>query len=357
LTAEHPFVTVNILAYNRREALRTSLREILDLDYPAQRLEVIVVDNASSDGTAEMLQRDFPSVRVVRMDDNVGVSGWNRGFALGRGDYFLVLDDDCYISGGDLSRAITAAQEDRADLVSFRVKSSEVDDYYFDEDEYRAGMLGFWGCSALISRDAVEALGGFDPRIFLWPHELEFTMRLLDRGFRHTFLPEVTSVHMKAPLEFSLDRYRTHFRNFAYTATKLMQWRDLVPALGHMCLDVLLGAARHGIGVLGALVDVLSGVRAGLAVRRPVRPIVSRAYRDNYLVFVNPVQFLRRPTERFKIGGGQPDSPRHFETWFGRRERFFPRERATIEFGHAGAGRRGDRTPAGVGPSRSASEA
>jgi len=50
-----PSVTMNVLAYNRREALRTTLAEILALDYPPHRLEVVVVDNASDDATGAIL--------------------------------------------------------------------------------------------------------------------------------------------------------------------------------------------------------------------------------------------------------------------------------------------------------------
>ncbi len=105
-----PLVTVNILAYNRREEVRQTLQKITtELAYPRERLEVIVVDNASTDATRDMLAREFPSVRLIANPSNEGIAGWNRGFEAGRGDYFLVLDDDCYITGDSLQRAIRAA--------------------------------------------------------------------------------------------------------------------------------------------------------------------------------------------------------------------------------------------------------
>src|SRR4051794_19920669 len=119
-----PLVTVNVLAHNRRTDLATTLRVLRDdLDYPSEALELIVVDNASTDGTAEMLARDFPDVRVIE-GPNVGAAGWTRGFEAGRGDFFLVLDDDCYLSGDSLRAAVEAAEREGADLVSFRVVSS-----------------------------------------------------------------------------------------------------------------------------------------------------------------------------------------------------------------------------------------
>src|SRR5215212_701428 len=115
-----PTVTIVFLVYNRREELRRSLREMTErADYPGDRLDVIVVDNASEDGSAEMVRSEFPDVRLVRRERNVGVSGWNDGFAAARGDWVLALDDDCYLPPDGLGRALAAASEHRADLVSF----------------------------------------------------------------------------------------------------------------------------------------------------------------------------------------------------------------------------------------------
>src|SRR4051794_16334601 len=112
-----PLVTVAILAYNRRDALAVTLDKVLgELDHPADRLEVIVVDNASDDGTAEMVRERFPSVTVIRNEENVGIGGWNRAFEAGRGDWFLVLDDDCYPPPDALRRGFVAAARHGADL-------------------------------------------------------------------------------------------------------------------------------------------------------------------------------------------------------------------------------------------------
>src|SRR3954451_13295931 len=95
--ARLPRVTLAILAYNRRDAVCDTLRKMLeDLDYPGE-LEPIVVDNASTDGTHELIAKEFPDVDVIRTERNLGASAWNRALAAGTGDWFLILDDDCYL--------------------------------------------------------------------------------------------------------------------------------------------------------------------------------------------------------------------------------------------------------------------
>ena len=106
-TTRWPSVTIVFLVFNRREELRESLARMLsDSGYPSDRLHMIVVDNASTDGSGDMVRSEFPDVRVITHDRNVGVSGWNAGFAAAEGDWVLALDDDCYLPTDGLARAV-----------------------------------------------------------------------------------------------------------------------------------------------------------------------------------------------------------------------------------------------------------
>lgn len=296
--SEDPLVTVNILSHNRRREVAASLTTMAaKLDYPAERLELIVVDNDSTDGTREMLRRDFPEVRLIE-NRNAGVAGWTRGFEAGAGAWFLILDDDCYVEGDALTRAIAEAEAHRADLVSFRVVSSQDPSFEFNA-HYRVGLLSFWGCAALVSRRAIDKLEGFDPNIFLWGNELEFTMRLLDEGLRHLFLPEVTAVHMKPPPGRYPDAaHRLHTRHVAYVAAKLLRPPDAALVLANVASKLALELVRRPSRRRSARA-LASGACAGWRARAPVRPGVSRLYRRNFRDFSSPLRYLGRPRERF----------------------------------------------------------
>src|SRR5919202_3724556 len=154
--ARWPSVTIVFLVHNRREQLRESMRRMLvDSDYDADRVDVVVVDNASTDGSAAMVRDEFPQARLIEHATNVGVSGFNSGFAVARGDWVLALDDDCYLPPDGLRRAIAAATERDADLVSFGVTSSVDPSYRYDRIAYRTGLLTFWGCAVLMRRRVV----------------------------------------------------------------------------------------------------------------------------------------------------------------------------------------------------------
>jgi GT2 family glycosyltransferase len=321
-----PLITVAVLAYNRRDMVAVTLGKVFGaLDYPADRLEVIVVDNASTDGTAEMVRERFPQARVLRSEENVGIASLNRAFEQARGEWVLVLDDDCYMEGDGLRRAVAEAASRDADLVSFSVDSSEPGQVF--SDFYCTGMLLFWACSVLFSRRAIERLGGFDGRMFIWGNEVEFTMRLLDAGLTHLHMPDVRSVHMK-PLPGLTEHFNTrNLRNLAYVAGKLLRPADAAVAAWNLVVQALISALRYR-GFAGGALAVLEGFRAGLAVRRPVRPAVSRLYRRNFIEFSSQVRLWPR-LRHVLVDRGRPGTDFRHAYW-SQRPRLYPPHGAAI---------------------------
>jgi GT2 family glycosyltransferase len=335
-----PTVTIVFLVYNRRDELRTSLRKMLhEADYDRDRLDVIVVDNASEDGSSAMVEDEFPDVRVIRREVNCGVSAWNDGFAVARGDWVLALDDDCYLPPDGLRRAVAAAQAQSADLVSFAVESAYDATVRFDQ-RYRTGLLTFWGCAVLMRREVLEALDGFDPRIFIWAHELEFMLRFFDRGFRHLHMPEVTAVHIKAVVGHWTDMprqpaYRVNARHWAYIAAKLFHPRDAVEALIALLALTVRDGLRMDRAALGALPSVLKGFATGLRWRRPLRNrAISRTYRRNFHSFASP-WWLSRPLGEMLLSplrrNGEPPPGRR-DQYFLDRAHYYPERADTLKF-------------------------
>lgn len=296
---ELPVVTINILSFNRREALRKNLSKVtMELDYPDDKREIVVVDNASTDGSAEMVRREFPSAKLFVNDRNVGVSGWNLGFQHGRGAYILTLDDDCYVEGGSLVRAVSAAIRLRADIVSFEILNPNQPGFSFNR-LFNPGLVTFWGCAALFSREIYQGLGGFDPGIFVYIHELEFSIRAYNRGYKHLFCPEVKAYHMKpanSHLAPNPTSRRLTVRNLAYIAAKLFSRNACVRALGNVFLAVALAERRNPKVVLRHFAAALQGARDGFRVRAPVSDELSRFYVVNYVEFGNPFQFRGMPS-------------------------------------------------------------
>lgn len=346
--SELPTVSIVFLVYNRREELRISLNEMLvESDYPPELVDVIVVDNASEDGAAEMLREEFPQVQLIVRDVNVGVSGWNDGFAVARGDYVLVLDDDCYLAGDGLRRATAELQAHDGHLISFGISRHTDPDHRFNES-YRTGLLSFWGCAVLMRREVLEVLGGYDPEIFVWANELEFMVRFFDHGFRHVHAPEIVAVHMKDAggghrSDYYTSRaYRINAEHFAYIAAKLLTRRDAAEALAALLTHNVRDALRIHPAAIRALPRTLRGFFHGLRHRAPVRrPEVSRIYRRNFGSFASPWWYSRPPLEFLlapahalvRLVRREPGQkhPGRREEYYRERARYYPTSVATLE--------------------------
>ncbi len=131
MSPDEPTCTVVILNYNKRDLLRRSLDALRDLPSLPYRVEVVVVDNASSDGSQEMVRAEFPTVRLLANPDNLGISrGRNTGMRAARGEFVLFLDDSTTVLPDQLDRLIQIArahpEAGMVSAVSSRVKAGSL---------------------------------------------------------------------------------------------------------------------------------------------------------------------------------------------------------------------------------------
>ena len=116
-------VSISIVNFNRKNMLAECLASVQAESYPD--IEVVVVDNASSDGSAEMVEERFPGVRLVRCDSNLlFCKGQNTGIANTSGEYVLVLNNDVVLDKDFVMEAVAAAEPDGA-LTSFNTSQSK----------------------------------------------------------------------------------------------------------------------------------------------------------------------------------------------------------------------------------------
>ena len=104
-------VSVIIVSFNTCEVLRQCLQSVLDNAIGLQA-EIIVVDNASTDGSPEMVEEEFPTVRLMRSPHNLGfAAGNNRALKIAQGRYFVLLNSDAFFAPGALALAIRHMDE------------------------------------------------------------------------------------------------------------------------------------------------------------------------------------------------------------------------------------------------------
>jgi GT2 family glycosyltransferase len=200
---ERPPVSVLVVTWNRREELAKSLESAAGQSYP--NVEIVVVDNASTDGTSALVRERFPQALLIRSYKNLGCpSGRNLGFANCKGKYVYMLDDDGWLERDALEMAVRRAESDeRLGVVTTQIREVEGDGMVRTRPlglTQPAYLSSFIGCCSLIRRDVFEKLGGFADDFFRQGEEEDFAIRMLDAGKFCFFEPASVMNHKPSPI-------------------------------------------------------------------------------------------------------------------------------------------------------------
>jgi N-acetylglucosaminyl-diphospho-decaprenol L-rhamnosyltransferase len=222
-------LAVVIVNYNAGEYLDRCLRSIEE-HRGRLKPDVLVIDNASSDGSHTAAAKKHPSVRVIANEHNVGLSAaWNQGVGETTSPYILFLNPDTEVWSGTLAEYLRVAREHpRAGIVGPLIRNSDGSVYPSGRpfpsvvDAVGHGFLGglapdnrftaryhmqAWdratqrevdwvsGSCMLMPRSAFEEAGGFDEGFFLYGEELDMATRLAAAGWSVLFTPTVEIVH------------------------------------------------------------------------------------------------------------------------------------------------------------------
>lgn len=220
--------TVVIVTRDRVDELEVTLTRLESLP---ERPEVVVVDNASADGTADRVVAHHPNVRVLRSDVNLGAAGRTLGVGIARTPYVAFSDDDSWWGPGSLTRAAQAMERHPSlALVAARIlvgPQERIDptctamaDSPLPQVDGLPGrpVLGFVACGAVVRRSAYLEVGGFHPRLRLGAEERLLAMDLRARGHRLQYLPDVVAYHHPSPRRDSSERRMIVTRNDLWSA-------------------------------------------------------------------------------------------------------------------------------------------
>jgi GT2 family glycosyltransferase len=272
MTAAFPDdVGVAIVCYNNRDALGATLASLEAAGCPHSRL--LIVDGASTDGTADWLRAEYPDVRVHVLAANAGPNpGRNTGIRETPQPYVFLMDADVRVQPDAIQRLRTAMAGDPTVGIGSPIVVHASDPATI---QYAGGSLHFiceainpWmnrplaergaaradvgvasGNGLLIDRAAAIAVGLFDERYFMGKDDGDFTHRMRIAGYRILELPDALVLHGSRPRSDWLFYYQ--IRNRWHFMLKNYQWRTLlamVPCLAvHEPLQlVMLHAKGHG---------------------------------------------------------------------------------------------------------------
>jgi N-acetylglucosaminyl-diphospho-decaprenol L-rhamnosyltransferase len=228
-------LSIIVVSWNVRDLLRACLKSVTECLSSgrgrALSSEVIVVDNASSDGSVEMLKDAFPEIHVIANDRNLGFTrGNNQGMALSDGRHVLLLNPDTEVLGDALGEMVAymddhpkagalgpqllypdmqiqssrrrfpdlrTAYVESTFLQSWFAQSGMLERYYVldQSDEETQAVDWLVGACLLIRRETLEEVGLLDESYFMYSEELDWCYRAKKRGWEVVYLPTAQAIH------------------------------------------------------------------------------------------------------------------------------------------------------------------
>jgi GT2 family glycosyltransferase len=248
-------VSVAILNYQRREALRGALEATRRQRFPG--IEILAVDNASTDGSAEMVRDEFPEARLVRLPQNIAAAARNEGVAAAKGEVVITLDNDVrFTTPNDVERTLAVFERHpRAAVVNFMIVGPDGRlsrrDWCHPRDPDRWGESEFLtdyvleGASAC-RRELFLESGGYWPPFFIGHEGWDLALRLLDTGHDLVYTPGVRVQHL-------VDQTVRPSSRIYYTFTRNAIWVALRnERAGAACRSIALDLALMGFAAARA---------------------------------------------------------------------------------------------------------
>jgi GT2 family glycosyltransferase len=210
-----PRVSVVVLNMDGKRHLGPCFQSLMEMDYPADQLEVILVDNGSRDRSVRYVQQEFPQVRIIQNERNEGFAGPNnQGAAAATGEYVAFLNNDMRVHPHWL-RELVAAMRSAPDVA---IVGGKILTWDGDAVDFGIGSINFYGMgfqppdaspspdqhaevlfacggSMLVRRQIFLEVGGFDPDYFAYFEDVDLGWRLWLLGYRVLYAPRSLTYH------------------------------------------------------------------------------------------------------------------------------------------------------------------
>jgi len=221
---DEPILSIVLVNYNQRDYTAQCLDSLRQVA-PALDYEIVLVDNASHDGSIEWLEERYPDISIVRSPENRGIAGGNNlGIRASRGKYVLLLNNDTLVLPGTLERCVAYLEaypqvvgvggnllnpdgSFQAGAVRFPSLWQEflivskigplLHPCYPSNPPYPTEREVDWMSTAFMTfrRDVLEQVGLVDEEYFIYSDETDLQYRLHQTGWKIVYLPDLKTIH------------------------------------------------------------------------------------------------------------------------------------------------------------------
>lgn len=240
-------VSAIVVNYEGREFIADCLSSLLAQTRPPD--DILVIDNASTDGSAELVEKSFPEVSLIRLPKNVGYpAACNLGIEKSRSDLVAVLNNDLILDSRWLEallsqnfepwdfwasqiltanepRTIDSAGDGMAVIGSaYKIGNGDPPGSFPNQDE----VFGPCAAAAVYRRTMLEELGGFDEDFFLIYEDADLSMRARLKGHRCLYVPEAVVYHR---VNQSIGTFSHNYVFYGHRNSECLFWKNMPTAL------------------------------------------------------------------------------------------------------------------------------
>ena len=243
-----PFVSILVVNFNGKGILETCLPSLFRITYPNDKYEVIIVDNGSTDGSIEFLKKNYPRIKVVQNNKNMGYVGINSGIKICKGEFICFLNNDLTLKKNSLSILVEEIRKDP--LIAMVAHTSiNYDDkklvsggtwvsrtmycgHYPKSGDFQTKVIPYLGVG-LIRKSVVLKFGYlFDPDYFIYAEDLDLGLRIRMLGMKIVLVRDAVIYHMHSATtkRFSTPSRNTYMleRNLLMTFLKIFSAKSLL---------------------------------------------------------------------------------------------------------------------------------
>ncbi len=286
LKNNHPLVSIIILTHNTLKTTSECLSSLNNVSY--KNLEIIVVDNGSTDNTSSYIKKHFPKIGVIRNNSNLGFAeGNNIGFQKAKGELILFLNNDTIVErdfltplmdkivsdktiGGVQPKILNYSKKNVIDSVgSYFITSGFL--YHFghnkkDQEKYNIEeeIFSMKGACMLFKREVLQKVGVFDKDYFAYFEETDLCQRVWLSGYRLLYIPTSSIYHIGGATAKKFPSAAMHYhsyKNRIYTYLKNLEPYSLIKVMpGHILLCVVVAMAFLLTGKISLVVAIIRAI-------------------------------------------------------------------------------------------------
>lgn len=221
--AKKKIISIIIPSWNTKKLLRKCLRSIYEIRNKRYEIEIIVVDNASTDGSPEMVEKEFPGVTLIKNRRNLGFGAANnQGMKKARGNYFLLLNSDTIVKNkAPIKIAQFLDQNPKVGAVGCKLLNQDgsnqpsfgsfpnllvavvmlfAEHWLGDLVRHSGDKIKetdwIMGAALMAKKEAVNKAGPMDEGIFMYMDETEWCYRIKEAGYKVMFYPGAEIIHL-----------------------------------------------------------------------------------------------------------------------------------------------------------------